>query len=88
MSERDAIAAMRNAMFHVGNGMTLDAFMQGSIMAQARIATEIAASPDEAAEILTKYFDLAIEAVPLYWKERIGSVTTPDARQALKGGSE
>lgn len=86
MSERDAIAAMRNAMFHVGYGMTLDAFMQGSIMAQARIVTEIAASPHEAAEILTKYFDLAIEAVPLYWKERIGSVTTPDGRQTLKGG--
>ncbi|MFK5639895.1 hypothetical protein ACI50E_18860 [Brucella sp. ZJ1_1] len=75
MSQKDAIRAMRNAMFAVGDGMSLDAFMKGSIMAQAKMATETAESPEQAAEILSHYFNIAIDAVPHYWSER-ASITT------------
>ncbi|UWF67335.1 MULTISPECIES: hypothetical protein [unclassified Brucella] len=72
MSQKDAVLAMRNAMFAVGDGMSLDAFMQGSIMAQAKMATETANTPEQAAEILTHYFNIAIDAIPHYWSERSG----------------
>ncbi len=44
--------------------------MQGSIMAQAKMATETANTPEQAAEILTHYFNIAIDAIPHYWSER------------------
>ncbi len=78
MSHKDATIAMRNAMFAVGDGMSLDAFMQGSIMAQAKMAAEVAETPEQSAEILAHYFNIAIDAIPYYWADRSG-------RAALSG---
>ncbi|MFV0800611.1 hypothetical protein EGJ57_04720 [Brucella anthropi] len=72
MSQKDAVLAMRNAMFAVGDGMSLDAFMQGSIMAQAKVVSEAAGTPEEAIAVLAHYFNIAADAIPLYWEERSG----------------
>jgi len=64
------VLKVRNALFEAGDGMTFDAFMQGSIMAQAKIATETASSPDEAAQSLMYYYNIAIQALPTYWADR------------------
>jgi len=65
-----AIIAMRNAIFAVGDGMSFDALMQGSVMAQTKIAVETADSPEQAVELLAFYFNIAIEAVPAYWPDK------------------
>lgn len=70
MSQKDAVLAMRNAMFAVGDGMSLDDFLAGSIMAQVKMATETAETPQQAAEILAQYFNIAMDALPHYWSER------------------
>lgn len=70
MSNKDAVLAMRNAMFTVGDGMTFDAFMQGSIMAQAKIAVEMADSPEQAEELLARYYEMALTAIPAYWPDK------------------
>lgn len=72
MAQKDEILAMRNAMFAVGDGMSLDSFMQGSIMAQAKMAAETADTEEQAANILAHYFDIAMGALPVYWAQRSG----------------
>ena len=59
-------------MFAVGDGISLDAFMQGSIMAQAKVVSEASDTPDEAIAVLAHYFNIAADAIPLYWSERSG----------------
>jgi hypothetical protein len=75
MSQKDAVLAMRNAMFVVGDGMSLDDFMIASITAQVKMATETANTQEQAAEIIAHYLNIAIDAVPHYWSER-SSITT------------
>lgn len=70
MAQIDQVLAMRNAMFTVGDGMSLDSFMQGSIMAQAMMVAKTADSEEVAYEVLTYYFNIAMEALPIYWAER------------------
>lgn len=86
MSQKDAVLAMRNAMFAVGDGMTLDAFMQGSIIAQAKMATETADSQEQAAQILSYYFNIALEAVEVYWTEK-SDRTAPHCKKGESDGS-
>lgn len=70
MSKKDEVLAIRNAMFVIGDGMSLDSFMQGSIMAQTRMAVETATSEHQAHDILTKYFNIAVDALPIYWADK------------------
>lgn len=70
MAQKDEVLAMRNAMFTVGDGMSFDSFMQGSIMAQAKMAVETATSESQAFELLAGYFNIAVEALPLYWADK------------------
>lgn len=70
MSEKARILALRNAIFTTGDGMSFDAFMQGTIMAQTKIAVETADTPEQAADLLAKYFDIAMSAIPAYWLGR------------------
>lgn len=70
MGEKDAIIAMRNTIFIAGEGMSLESFMLGSIMAQTQMVIEAAESPEQASEILSYFFNVALESVPVYWKER------------------
>lgn len=67
--KQDTIA-VRNALFTAADGKSLDAVMQGSIMAQAKLVVETAHSPVQARQILHHYFSMALDAVPTYWAER------------------
>lgn len=69
-TRKERVLDVRNTIFEVCDGCTLDEAMQGIIMAQAKIvAATVGGDENAARDVLERYRAIQTEAMPIYCAE-------------------
>lgn len=69
-ARKEKIIEVRNTIFEVCSGCTLDEAMQGIVMAQARLVAETVKGDEDAArDVIEQYREWQSEALPIYCAE-------------------
>lgn len=80
MADKGATIEVRNALFAVSDGKPADSVMQGIIMAQAQMASDICGGDEEKTiALLEEYHRTMIAAVPIYCAQTQTGLMRPNA---------
>jgi hypothetical protein len=69
VSEKEQIIAIRNAVLKSADGCTLDATMQGTIMAQGKLIASTGITPDQCRDVADRYYKILCDSFELYCAE-------------------
>ncbi len=63
------ILEVRDALFTVGDGKTLNVVMMGTLMAQGKLIASVIRDPDQARNAVDNYYSILRDAMDAYCRE-------------------